>query len=213
MRYTTLVTLAVILLGAISPRVGSSQTISELFRAMPDTIVPFSPDSETRQTLLERAEGEMTTPDPFGGSMTTKYVTDHALRIELGDHSAVELVLLPSRGGRKYICMIMTSLLTPAQSYLTLFTTEWQRIEGDTFFALPEAEHFLTDPRRREVKSALVERGHLNWEARVDGSSPKVLEVRITSFDDETAHALHPSMREGIRSVQMTWTGERYQVK
>lgn len=213
MRHSTLAILAALLLGALCPSIGSSQTVSELFRAMPDTIVPFFPDSDTRQTLLDRAGAEVTTPDPFGGAMRTEYLTESALRIRLGDHSALEMVILPGRGRERFICMIMTSLLTPAQSYLTLFTPEWQRVEGRSFFNLPEIERFLPDPSRREVKSALVERGHLNWEARVDRSDPKVLKVRITSYDDKAADALHPSMSESLRPISMTWTGEKYQVK
>lgn len=212
MRYPVIVTLIATLIGVLWPTVGSSQTVSEIFRAMPDTIVPFFPSEETRQALLDRAETEVTTPDPFGGTMTTEFLTDKTLRVKLGDHSAVDFALLPSRGGKKYICMILTSLITPAQSYLTLFTTEWKRLEEEHFFTL-QAERFFQDPDRREVKSALVERGHLNWVARVDRSNPKILEVKITSFDDKAADALHPSMRESLRPIKMTWTGEKYQVK
>lgn len=205
--------LLLLLVGTVSPATAQSQSVAETFAAMPDTLVPFLPDSVTRLSLIERSGKGVTTADPFGGTMTMEYMTDEALMISLGEHSTIEMALLPYQRRESCICMIITSLLSPAQSYITFFTPEWKPIEDDTLFSLPDLDHLVSDLDSRETKSALVERGHLNWTATIDKSSPRSLIVRVTSFDDETAHSLHPSMRESIRSVRMTWSGAGYQTK
>ncbi len=130
------------------------------------------------------------------------------LRLALDSSTELELGQL-SYKNRNYICLIATSTIVPAQSVVAFYDTEWHRMQ-EPLLEVPGAERFLTDSKSNGVKSALAEQGHLHWVASLDKDNPELLTLRITSYDDQTAHSLHPEIREKLHPVQMRWRRGRY---
>ena len=180
--------------------------MGELFVSMPDSLIPILPDSTLRADLL-KSPGETLT-NPFGGEVKVLSETEGTLRLTLDSSTELELGLL-SHKKRNFICLIATSTIVPAQSVVVFYDTEWHRMQ-EPLLEVPDAELFLTDRESNGVKSALAEQGHLHWVASLDKDNPELLTLRITSYDDQTAHSLHPEIREKLRPVQMRWKRGRY---
>lgn len=190
----------------LSPLCLRGQNVSDKFIAMPDSIVPFFSDSTLRVSLIE--EGVIA--NPFGGKVVIEEQTTDRLRIRLDSSTHIELGLLPYHKDQ-LVCLIATSDLVPAQSYVLFYDSSWGGVSAESsFFSLPTVDHFLTDPTRREFKTALVERGHLNWTAEFRGDEVPELLLRVTSFDDQTAATLHPELPKSLREVSMRWDGEKF---
>ena len=183
-----------------------AQSVGELFVSMPDSLIPILPDSTLRADLL-KSPGETLT-NPFGGEVKVLSETEGTLRLALDSSTELELGLL-SYKKRNYICLIATSTIVPAQSVVAFYDTEWHRTQ-EPLLEVPDAELFLTDSESNGVKSALAEQGHLHWVASFDKDNPELLTLRITSYDDQTAHSLRPEIREKLHPVQMRWRRGRY---
>ena len=183
-----------------------AQSVGELFVSMPDTLIPILPDSVLRADLLKNP-GETLT-NPFGGEVKVLSETEGTLRLALDSSTELELGLLSCKK-HNYICLIATSTIVPAQSVVAFYDSEWHRMQKQ-LLEVPDAEFFLTDSESNGVKSALAEQGHLHWRASLDKDNPELLTLRITSYDDQTTHSLHPEIREKLRPVQMRWRSGRY---
>ncbi len=207
-QYTLLALLG--LLVHISLAVGlQAQSVDEVFRRMPDELIPLLPDSTLRAELLESPEG-VSVVNHFGGEMSVKSRSEQGLSISLDRLTELEVGLLP-HGKSYYICLIATSTIVPAQSVVTLFDADWKRMQG-TPFTLPSPEHFISGPLSTRIKRSLAELGHLHWRATMDPMEPQLLTVRITSLDEKTSQSLYPEMYERVQPVAMKWMENHFDV-
>ena len=209
MRQYTLLTL-VGLLVHLSMGVGlQAQSAAEVFRRMPDELIPLLPDRTLRAELLESPEGASVV-NPFGGNMSVLSRSEHGLRLSLDRLTELEVGLLPY-GKSYYICLIATSNIVPAQSVVTLFDADWNRLEGSSF-TLPSPEHFLSRSLSTRIKRSLAELGHLHWRATMDPMDPQLLTIRITNLDEETSQSLYPEMQKSLQPVAMKWRENHFEI-
>ena len=108
---------------------------------MPDELIPLLPDSTLRAELLESPEG-VSVVNHFGGEMSVKSRSEQGLRLSLDRLTELEVGLLP-HGESYYICLIATSTIVPAQSVVTLFDADWNRLQ-EIPFTLTGALHHRT---------------------------------------------------------------------
>lgn len=168
-----------------------AQTMREVVKQMPDTIVPLL----TRNNLLDfpdyidsQMKAELT--NRLMGTSEMLQLTDDYTAIQLSKASTLQLKLLP-QGKKKIICLVHTYIVNDSigDSQIQFYTTEWKPLQTNKFFNLKKApQDFM-----QATLSAADNRLRLEWRYPLD-----------VTFQGEAPreHAAQPT--------EMQWNGKKY---
>ena len=193
----------------------AQETVTELFMAAPDTVLPHF-DQETKSELVSQyaltASGESADPvrNRYGGSSSILSLNDSRLVIEVDETTTLELKVLKTRNRRApMVGVIFTDHTTPAISVFAFYnpSENWQKIQAREVIELPRPTDFLSDPGYAddlEVKKALVERGLWTYTATF-GETKETITLSPTTFTDAVAQSQFPGVAAKLRPEGLSY--------
>ena len=138
--------------------------ISDLFREMPDSLLPVLSDNNRLDMIDFMASGmKAEVSNRLGGKSEMTMLTDDSLRVKVSDAQTITLLLIcpldSIESGNKIICLIRTygtdeSML---QSVTSFYTTQWNKIDQ---------KPPLNDADIKRI-SALNMQTILNWDGKI----------------------------------------------
>lgn len=208
--------LVIILLSLVGV-VGSAQDMRQVFLQSPDHLIPALTRVQ-KQDLITSYDADNVHPqgvqNVYGAQTKVLQLTPFYIHIELDNTTDLQFQLIPLQDNEVLICMVVTSTITPCQSVIRFFDSAWHSLSSDDYLQMPEVQDFFLHPNdisRGEVKSALIERGSLNYAITCAPDRPQ-LTIRITTFDDDYAQKLYPSIPVLLRDrgVVLEWSEGRF---
>jgi len=128
---------------------GNGQTIGSLFQSMPADILPGV--SEGNKTMLLVDTGKTTVPYVFGEISKISQSNDYLL-IRTSDIGTTQLKLLPVAQDSVIVCVIKTVCGDVCDSHISFYTTDWRKLEQNTFLPSISAENFF-DSSKKETEN------------------------------------------------------------
>lgn len=111
----------------------SAQSIDEVFKAMPDELLPAF--SEANKTMLLVDSSLSVIPYPLGEIERLDY-SDTFLSIKTSDVGTMQLKILPLVNDTKIIALIKTVCTKICDSDIRFYTDDWEEVDKDSL--LPE---------------------------------------------------------------------------
>lgn len=130
------------LIGIISCiTVFAQETISETWKAMPDSIIPYF-NTQLRAELIDnyKMSNNTQTKNLLEGYSSVKVMTDRFLDIKLNKSVDLQLMLLPASDSTNIICMVKSYGSPVLESKIYFYSTSWQKLSDN--FSLPNANDF-----------------------------------------------------------------------
>ncbi|WP_298653497.1 DUF3256 family protein [uncultured Proteiniphilum sp.] len=125
------------------------QNIGDLFKSMPSELLPGV--SEGNKTMLLVDSGETTVPYALGEIKKLRQSNDY-LEIKTSDIGTTQWKLLPIEKDSTIICVIKTVCANACDSHISFYTTNWEKIDNNTF--LPEiSQEIFFDSSKKEMEN------------------------------------------------------------
>lgn len=125
------------------------QNIGDLFKSMPSELLPGV--SEGNKTMLLVDSGKTTVPYALGEIKKLEQSSDY-LKIKTSDAGTTQLKLLPVAKDSSIVCIIKTVCAEACDSHISFYTTEWKKIENNTFLPEISSEIFF-DSSKKEMEN------------------------------------------------------------
>lgn len=121
----------------IAMQLYAQSTIAELWKAMPDSILPYF-NASTRSEIIDIYKiGKISkTKNLLDGESWAKAINDDYIDIQLNSITEMQMQLLHSTDSSSVICMVKTFGVPAAESEIAFFDTNWKRINSK--FGLPD---------------------------------------------------------------------------
>lgn len=125
----------------------SAQTAKELFRAMPDSILPLL-TTNNRADCTDFMDSKMKAEvvNAFKEKTVMTDMTADFIALNLSESSTWQMKILPLKNGTKIICIVNTAFGPVADSRINFYTTTWQPCNTADFITLPTADDFFKKP-------------------------------------------------------------------
>ena len=150
-----------------------AQKMEEVFVGMPNELIAQLEEAWRKDLVDLYKSGKPATLDnTMQGKSTLHKLTDFYLKLQSTELSFVELKLLPLVNNTFIICMIQTVYGPVADSRVSFFTTDWQRLPADNIFSPVTADWFWKEDADQEALDYL--------------SQPDVFLVKYTLSDENT---------------------------
>ena len=109
----------------------SAQEIRDVFKQMPDSLVPYLTQNN-RLDFLDFLDSNMKAEvkNRMNGQSTMDTLTADYTRVRLSESSAIQLKLLPAQSD-SVVCMVRTFSAPASESFVSFFSTSWQPIASD----------------------------------------------------------------------------------
>lgn len=124
---------------------GYGQKINEVFKTMPEDILPGFSEADKTMLLVDTAINVI--PYSLGNIERLKY-TDSYLQIKTSGVGTLQIKLLPLVNNTKIICVIKTVCGKACDSDIRFYSTDWSPIESRDLMPAFSAESFF-DPAKR----------------------------------------------------------------
>ena len=192
-----------------------AQNMEEVFVKMPDNIIVQLEEAWRKDLVVLYKSGKTATLENgmLGRSTLQKLTSDYML-IQSTEHSTVEMKLLPLVNNTLVICLIETVFGPVADSRISFFSTEWEKISLNELFVPVAEDWFLkndidcTSPEFEDVMAELnmflvkyslcAENANLTAEF----TSPQYL-------SDKVREKALPFLKTGFRTYE--WKSGRFQ--
>ncbi|MDR0573697.1 MAG: DUF3256 family protein [Tannerella sp.] len=117
--------------------------MGEFFVGMPDDPV-MQLEEAWRKDLIDlyKSGKPATLENTMQGKSTLSKLTEDYMLLQSTEYNTIELKLLPLVNNTYIICMVETAYAPVADSRVTFYTTEWQRVSADGLFT-PVAEEWF----------------------------------------------------------------------
>ncbi len=108
-----------------------AQDVSSFWISMPDSMIPYL-NKEIRTELVDHMKkgADQVTLNLFQDTVRIAALTDSYLKVELSHSSEVEIRRFTSSKGQTRFAMVRTYKAPSAESTLTIYTDDWQRVKG-----------------------------------------------------------------------------------
>lgn len=124
------------------------QKIDEVFRTMPNTIIPgLSNDNRTMLLINSNADSTVI-PYAFGEIKRLIY-TDEYLKIQTSDIGITQIKMLQTEKKTSIIVVIKTVCGKACNSQIFFYSTEWQKINSSEVLPKINAELFFDQSKKR----------------------------------------------------------------
>lgn len=139
-----IVIFAIMLLGTICC---SAQTAKDLFRAMPDSILPLlSANSRADCTDFMESKMKAEVVNKFKEKSLMTDMTADYIALNLSESSTWQMKVLPMTDGSKIVCVINTTMGPTADSDIDFYTDKWMLLDRKDFIKLPAIDDFFKAP-------------------------------------------------------------------
>ena len=132
-----------------------AQKMENYFIQMPDYLIAQLEEAWRKDLVdLYKSGKPAALENTMLGKSTLLMLTDHYLLLQSTERSTVELKLLPLINNTYILCMVETIYAPVADSRVSFYTTDWQRLPADDIFKPVSKDWFWkkdADPIRIEV--------------------------------------------------------------
>ena len=200
-----------ILLGALLPAGVSAQLMDEVFKAMPDTLLPYL-NKEKRTELVDfyhigvKAE----TKNKLDENTVLDTLTTGMASLRLSESSTLQLLMLPRQGGDTIVCAVKTFFGEAPESTVAFYTRDWQGVTADSVMSEIDARSLVARPDTMTVE---------RYEALLKYIDPWMMEARVSEADLSLTWTLSlPMLSESekkdlkdiILQRKLKWNGKRF---
>jgi len=121
---------------------GNGQTLSDLFKSMPQEVIPGFTEADKTMLLVDTSH----TVIPYAlGEIKRLSYNDSYLYIRTSDIGTLQLKLLPLVNNTYIICMIKTVCGKACDSNIRFFSTEWKPLNSSSILPNINADLFFTN--------------------------------------------------------------------
>jgi hypothetical protein len=120
------------------------QTVDDIFRSMPTSLLPGV--SEANRTMLLSTENAVVSYSL--GEITKLQHTDNFLEIRTSAIGTMQIKLLPAANNSTIICVIRTVCGRACDSHIAFYTTDWEKLETAMFLPTISAKKFLDSSQK-----------------------------------------------------------------
>ena len=138
-----------ILIFTCIPLLGYGQKVADVFKTMPDDILPGFSEANRTMLLLDTALNVI--PYPLGNIEKINY-TDSYLQLKTSDIGTFQLKLLSLVNNTKIICTIKTVCGEACDSNIRFYSTGWEEIDEKTLLPNVSKEVFF-DPAKKGTEA------------------------------------------------------------
>jgi hypothetical protein len=125
----------------------TAQSAKELFRAMPDSILPLltaNNRADCTDFMDSKMKAEVT--NAFKEKTVMTDMTTDYIALNLSESSKWQMKVLPLKDKTKIICIVTTVYGPVADSRINFYTTSWQPCNTTDYMTLPVADDFFKKP-------------------------------------------------------------------
>ena len=150
-----------------------AQKMEEVFIGMPNELIVQLEEAWRKDLVdLYKSGKPATLENTMQGKSTLHNLTDFYLKLQSTELSVVELKLLPLVNNTFIICMIQTVYGPIADSRVSFYTTDWQRLPADNIFSPVTGDWFWKKDADQEALAYL--------------SQPDVFLIKYTLSEENT---------------------------
>lgn len=180
-----------------------AQDMKTLFVALPDTLSPLL-TKVNRQDFGDFLSSNMKAEvkNRFGRNSEMLKLTNDYLLLKTTSVSQVEMKLLPVNDSTKVICVSKTYNGPVPDTYISFYSTAWEKLPTSNYLRLPSMDDFYLLPETPERKDSLAQlktkADLLLLKANLSEKQPQ-LEITYTTpkyLDEETAKTIVSFLRK-----------------
>jgi len=122
-----------------------SQKIDDVFKTMPNNIVPGLSDGNRTMLLVDT--GKTIIPYPLGEIEKLAYSPDF-LKIKTSEIGTTQIKLLPLINDTQIICVVKTVCGNACDSHIKFYSTDWKELDANLLLPDISAESFLDSSKK-----------------------------------------------------------------
>jgi hypothetical protein len=126
----------------------SAQKMGELFKTMPQYVLPGFSEADKIMLLVDTALTSI--PYPLGNIERINY-TDDFLKIKTSSRGTLQIKLLPLINNTKIVCVVKTVCGQACDSQIQFYSTEWNPIESEPLLPHLSAEMFFDRSQKNNI--------------------------------------------------------------
>lgn len=198
---------------------GYAQKAKQLFRAMPDSIIPIltaNNRADCTDFMDSKMKAEVT--NAFKEKTTMTDMTDDYISLNLSASSRWQMKVLPTDVDSIKIICVVNSVDGPAtDSRIEFYTTTWKPCDANEYITLPTMDDFFKAPSTTdENDSTYIEYTKLHRQCdiclmKIDlNKTDYSLNVTFTTpeyLEKDTAKKIKPFLRD---SILYRWKGNKF---
>ncbi len=125
----------------------AARTVRDFFASEQNGIFITLPQDE-RLDMLDYYEAGQNVPatNNFGGTATIDTLTTDYLKLQTSGSTLVEMLMTTSKRDT-VIYVVQTALLPSADSHVAAYDTEWNELNTDKYFKMPQLADFISIPK------------------------------------------------------------------
>jgi len=134
----------------------SAQTAKQLFRAMPDSILPLL-TANNRADCTDFMDSKMKAEvvNAFKEKSQMTEMTNDYIALRLSEASTWQMKLLPTNDSTKIICVINTVEGPVADSRIAFYDTNWAPYKTENYIKLPTTDDFFKAPQTNDENDSI----------------------------------------------------------
>lgn len=136
---STIVALLFVLSGSFSET--SAKTVSDLWKTMPDTIIPFL-DTNARAEVLAAYNGSLNANNLLNGKTKIDSLYTDFMSVTLTEASSMQLCLLKGQNGDSLLCVVHSYLVPEKESSVSFYDQHWRKLKDINLNKI----HFFNKP-------------------------------------------------------------------
>ena len=194
----------------LTPTVCGQKQMSDVFKTMPDTLLPYL-DASKRTELIDfyHMGVEAKTANKFGGDTVLDTLAAHFATLQLNESSTLQLLLLPQESPDTLICAVQTYLGEAPESTVSFYTAQWRRLDASAYLPALSPMALVERPDTMSVEQ---------YDAVLKTLDPAMLEARLapdcTLTFTITAPLLNEAERKALEAValqrKLKWNGKNF---
>lgn len=126
----------------------SAQKMGELFKTMPQHVLPGFSEADKIMLLVDTALTSI--PYPLGNIERINY-SDDFLKIKTSSRGTLQIKLLPLINNTKIVCVVKTVCGQACDSQIQFYSTEWNPIESEPLLPHLSAEMFFDRSQKNNI--------------------------------------------------------------
>ena len=192
--------------------VAQAQKMEDYFIRIPDNFIVQLEEAWRRDLVdLYKSGKPAILENTMQGKSVLKKLTDHYLLLQSTESSIVELKLLSLVNNTHIICMIETVYAPVADSRVSFYTTDWQRLPSDDIFTPVTDEWFRIEPLDPSLQEHFQQLNIFLVKYSLSDENETLTAEYMTPLllDDDTRQRLTPLLKLGPKIY--TWKSGRFE--
>jgi len=185
--------------------------VSDLFRTMPDSLMPLL-STNNRLDFIDYLENNMQARvrNRFEEYAEMDSLTDSYLHIQMTEVSEVEVKLLPLAGDSVLICVIRTFAGPAKESSVEFYDQYWNRQNWVELPTLRVADYFMVvpDSMAEEMEQVKAELADMPLVAVSADARKPILTMTLQTV--ELSRGSKEKVADYVRPIQFIWNGEAF---